>query len=147
MKKHMKMLNDILKEHQGKNIDNNLIEKMLNDLGREDTTDQDSIDAALRSLMKQRDHERKVAVVSVIGKDTVGIVADVTRVLAESNTNIEGMNQTVLHGFFALILTIDISMMNLDIDALQTRMDEVAEKKALKIYIQHENIFKSMNRI
>ncbi|MFW5770297.1 MAG: ACT domain-containing protein [Spirochaetota bacterium] len=147
MKKHMKMLNDILKEHQGKNIDNNLIEKMLNDLGREDTTDQDSIDAALRSLMKQRDQEREVAVVSVIGKDTVGIVADVTRVLAESNTNIEGMNQTVLHGFFALILTIDISMMNLDIDALQTRMDEVAEKKALKIYIQHENIFKSMNRI
>lgn len=147
MKKHMKMLNDILKEHQGKIVDDHLIEKMLVELGRQDTTDQDSIDAALRSLMKQRDQEREVAVVSVIGKDTVGIVADVTRVLAESNANIEGMNQTVLHGFFALILTIDISMMNIDIDALQASMDQVAEKKALKIYIQHENIFKSMNRI
>ncbi|HMB19614.1 MAG TPA: ACT domain-containing protein [Spirochaetota bacterium] len=147
MKKHMKMLNDLLKEHKGENIDDHLIEKMLNDLGRKDTTDQDSIDAALRSLMEQRDQEREVAVVSVIGKDTVGIVAEVTRVLAESNANIEGMNQTVLHGFFALILTIDISVMNIDIDALQTRMDEVAGKKALKIYIQHENIFKSMNRI
>ncbi len=147
MKKHMKMLNDILKKNQGKIVDDQLIKKMLNDLGSQDITDQDSMGASLRSLMEQRDHEREVAVVSVIGKDTVGIVADVTRVLAESNANIEGMNQTVLHGFFALILTIDITMMNIDIDALQARMDQVAEKKALRIYIHHENIFKSMNRI
>jgi ACT domain-containing protein len=77
----------------------------------------------------------------------VGIVADVTRILAENRANIEGMNQAIVSGYFALILTIDISGMKVSIDELQKLMDQVADRKHLKIYIQHENIFTSMNRI
>jgi ACT domain-containing protein len=68
-------------------------------------------------------------------------------VLAESRANIEGMNQAIVSGYFALILTIDISGMTVSLDELQSMMDKIAEKKNLRIFIQHENIFKSMNRI
>ena len=90
---------------------------------------------------------KEMAVVSVIGQDSMGIVADVTRVLAENNANIEGMNQAIVSGYFALILTIEISGMKVPLDELQKLMDNVASQKNLKIYIQHENIFTSMNRI
>ncbi len=136
----------MLQKYKGKTLDDQLVEELAERFSDE-TRAGNGIEAALKLFMQQKDHEREVAVVSVIGRDTVGIVADVTRVLSESNANIEGMNQTVLHGFFALILTIDITSMNMDIDSLQSKMDEVAAKKSLKIYIQHENIFKNMNRI
>lgn len=139
-------LKNILQEYKGRPVDDTVIEELATRLSSDNETG-NGIEAALKLFMLQKDRAREVAVVSVIGRDTVGIVADVTRVLAESNANIEGMNQTVLHGFFALILTIDITSMDIDIDALQVRMDDVAAKKGLKIYIQHENIFKSMNRI
>lgn len=91
--------------------------------------------------------KKEMAVVSVIGQDSVGIVAEVTRVLAESRANIEGMNQAIVSGYFALILTIDVSAMAISLEKLQALMNVIAEKKNLKIYIQHENIFRSMNRI
>lgn len=101
----------------------------------------------LLNLQMKEKSPTEMAVVSVIGQDSVGIVAEVTRVLAENSANIEGMNQAIVSGYFALILTINVAGMNITIDELQTKMDEIADKKNLKIYIQHENIFKSMNRI
>jgi ACT domain-containing protein len=101
----------------------------------------------LLKIKQHRDLRKEMAVVSVIGEDSVGIVADVTRILAENRANIEGMNQAIVSGYFALILTIDISGMKVSIDELQKLMDQVADRKHLKIYIQHENIFTSMNRI
>lgn len=109
-----------------------------------------SVNADELVLLRMISHEKKdkeMAVVSVIGQDSVGIVAEVTRVLAESSANIEGMNQAIVTGYFALILTIDVSAMKVSIDKLQELMNAVADKKNLKIYIQHENIFRSMNRI
>ncbi len=96
--------------------------------------------------MEEKAH-RELAVVSVIGQDSMGIVAEVTRALADSKANIEGMNQAIVSGYFALILTIDVKDMKVSIDELQKVMDAIAEKKNLRIYIQHENIFRSMNRI
>jgi len=101
----------------------------------------------LLGIVNDKKENKELAVVSVIGQDSVGIVAEVTRVLAENNANIEGMNQAIVTGYFALILTIDISGMSVSIDRLQELMNEVAGKKNLRIYIQHENIFRSMNRI
>lgn len=101
----------------------------------------------LLGIIKDKKENKELAVVSVIGQDSVGIVAEVTRVLAENHANIEGMNQAIVTGYFALILTIDISGMKVSINRLQELMNEVADKKNLRIYIQHENIFRSMNRI
>ncbi len=101
----------------------------------------------LLGIREQKETRKEMAVVSVIGEDSVGIVAEVTRVLAENSANIEGMNQAIVSGYFALILTIDISGMRVPLEELQRLMDQVADRKNLKIYIQHENIFTSMNRI
>ncbi len=101
----------------------------------------------LLQMISEEKTKKEMAVVSVIGQDSVGIVADVTRVLAESSVNIEGMNQAIVSGYFALILTIDVSAMNISLEKLQEMMNIIASKKNLKIYIQHENIFRSMNRI
>jgi ACT domain-containing protein len=101
----------------------------------------------LLGIVNDKKENKELAVVSVIGQDSVGIVAEVTRVLAENNANIEGMNQAIVTGYFALILTIDVSGMKIPINRLQELMNEVADKKNLRIYIQHENIFRSMNRI
>lgn len=101
----------------------------------------------LADLTAERNAGRERALVSVIGLDSVGIVAAVTAVLAQAGANIEGMNQSVVRGFFALILTVDISSMNCSLADLQEMMDKVASGRGLKIYIQHENIFYSMNRI
>lgn len=101
----------------------------------------------LLGIREHRESRKEMAVVSVIGEDSVGIVADVTRILAENHANIEGMNQAIVSGYFALILTIDISAMKVPLEELQRLMDSVGDKKHLKIYIQHENIFTSMNRI
>jgi ACT domain-containing protein len=101
----------------------------------------------LLGMDMDKKEDKEMAVVSVIGQDSVGIVAEVTRALADNNANIEGMNQAIVSGYFALILTIDVSGMTVSINRLQELMNVIAEKKNLRIYIQHENIFRSMNRI
>ena len=58
----------------------------------------------LLNLQIKEKSPAEMAVVSVIGQDSVGIVAEVTRVLAENSANIEGMNQAIVSGYFALIL-------------------------------------------
>ncbi len=98
-------------------------------------------------MTEEKTSEKEMAVLSVIGQDSVGIVADVSLALKENEANIEGMSQSIVSGYFALILTIDIANMKISIDELQAIMDSIAEHKNLKIYIQHENIFKSMNRV
>lgn len=120
-----------------------IIDKITNKLSRVVKPDE----LVLLNLKAKEKIASEMAVVSVIGEDSVGIVADVTRILAENSANIEGMSQAIVSGYFALILTINVAGMNISLDELQEKMDQVAEKKNLKIYIQHENIFKSMNRI
>jgi len=122
---------------------NAIIEKITGSLSLSVNPDE----LVLLNLQIKEKSPAEMAVVSVIGQDSVGIVAEVTRVLAENSANIEGMNQAIVSGYFALILTINVAEMNISLDELQSKMDEVADRKNLKIYIQHENIFKSMNRI
>ncbi len=138
---------NIINDELGTNIHsdkiNTIVERITKDLSLSINPDE----LVLLNLKLKEKSPSEMAVVSVIGQDSVGIVADVTRILAENNANIEAMNQAIVSGYFALIITINIAKMNITIDELQTRMGEIADKKNLKIYIQHENIFKNMNRI
>lgn len=142
-----KSITQVIKEELGESIHpdrlNAIIRKITEKLTFTVTPDELVL---LRMKMEQKSH-RELAVVSVIGEDSVGIVAEVTRALADSRANIEGMNQAIVSGYFALILTIDVTDMSVSIDELQKIMDKIADKKNLRIYIQHENIFRSMNRI
>lgn len=86
------------------------------------------------------------AVVSVIGKDQVGIIAKVTNVLAENKVNILDISQTILQDFFTMMMLVDVSG-NENLDALQQKFDGISQEMGLKINIQLEEIFQAMHRI
>lgn len=91
--------------------------------------------------MKQRR-----AVVSVIGKDQVGIIAKVTNILADNSVNILDISQTILQDFFTMMMLVDVSGKE-NLDQLQKQFDEVSNDMGLKINIQLEEIFQAMHRI
>ena len=85
------------------------------------------------------------AVVTVIGKDMVGILAKVSTTCAESNANVIEVTQSVLQEYFCMVMLIDISQMNCDIDQLRHRLSE--NVPAMTVHVMHEDIFNSMHRI
>jgi len=86
------------------------------------------------------------AVVSVIGKDQVGIIAKVTNILADNSINILDISQTILQDFFTMMMLVDVSNKD-NLDQLQKQFDEVSAELGLKINIQLEEIFQAMHRI
>ena len=137
----------IISDELGDSIHPDKLSSITDKINEKLSTSVNADELVLLRMISDEKTDKELAVVSVIGQDSVGIVAEVTRVLAESSANIEGMNQAIVTGYFALILTIDVSAMKVSIDKLQELMNAVADKKNLKIYIQHENIFRSTNRI
>jgi ACT domain-containing protein len=85
------------------------------------------------------------AVITVIGKDMVGILAKVSTTCAEANANVIEVTQSVLQEFFAMVMLIDIEKMNCDLGELQDRLKNNVE--GMKIHVMHEDIFNSMHRI
>ena len=95
-------------------------------------------------LVTKKGNQMK-AVITVIGKDTVGILAKVSGTCAEANANVIEVTQSVLQDFFAMVMLIDIEKMNIGLPALEEKLKEnVAE---MKIHVMHEDIFNSMHRI
>lgn len=85
------------------------------------------------------------AVVTVIGKDMVGILAKVSAVCAEANANVMEVTQSILQEYFAMIMIIDISKMNCELDKLTEDLKTKAPD--MTIHVMHEDIFNSMHRI
>ncbi|MCR6096355.1 ACT domain-containing protein [Salipaludibacillus agaradhaerens] len=90
--------------------------------------------------------EQKRAVVSVVGKDQVGIIAKVTAILADNHMNVLDISQTILQDFFTMMMLVDVSRAE-NLDKLQSEFDQVSLELGLKINIQLEDIFQSMHRI
>ncbi len=85
------------------------------------------------------------AVITVIGKDMVGILAKVSTTCAESNANVIEVTQTILQEYFCMVMLIDISEMNCEIDELKQRLS--ANVPTMTVHVMHEDIFNSMHRI
>ncbi|RKQ33574.1 ACT domain-containing protein [Oceanobacillus halophilus] len=90
--------------------------------------------------------ENKRAVVSVVGKDQVGIIANVTTILSNNNINILDISQTILQDFFTMMMIVDVQEVG-NLDKLQGEFDELSNDLGLKINIQLEEIFKAMHRV
>jgi ACT domain-containing protein len=90
--------------------------------------------------------EKKRAVVSVIGKDQVGIIARVTHVLADKNVNVLDISQTILQDFFTMMMLVDVSEIE-NLDLLQEQFELINDEMGLKINIQLEDLFKAMHRV
>ncbi|MBO5305285.1 MAG: ACT domain-containing protein [Clostridia bacterium] len=87
------------------------------------------------------------AVVTVIGKDCVGIIAAVSTECAKFGGNIVDISQSVMREYFAMIMLVDISGLNVPFSSFAETMKAIGEDKGLDIHVMHEDIFNSMHRI
>ncbi len=87
------------------------------------------------------------AVLTVIGKDTVGILAKVSAVCASHNANVIEVTQSVLQDMFAMIMMIDIQNLNIPFADFSDEMAALGKGLNLSIHVMHEDIFNSMHRI
>ena len=87
------------------------------------------------------------AIITVIGKDTVGILAKVSAACAADNANIVEVTQSVLQDMFAMVMLIEFNEEKIDFEKLRTDLDAVGEATPTKIHVMHEDIFNSMHRI
>ena len=87
------------------------------------------------------------AVVTVVGKDRVGIIASVCTALAGFDVNVLDINQTVMQGYFTMMMVVEVSMCNVPLAELVTKMDELGREMGLSIRVQREDIFEAMHRI
>ncbi len=87
------------------------------------------------------------AVISVIGKDTVGILAKVANVCADNNINIVDVTQSVLQDMFVMVMLAEIDKMSCSLSALSETLGKMGGEMNLDIRVMHEDIFNSMHRI
>ena len=86
-------------------------------------------------------------IVTVVGHDRTGIIAETSRVLADAGVNIVDISQTLLGEFFVMILLADMTGAAVGLDALKAQLQGKAEQLGLKIDAQHEDVFKFMHRV
>lgn len=87
------------------------------------------------------------AVITVVGKDTVGILSKVSGICAEFNANVTEVTQSVLQDMFAMIMLVDISKLDRSFSELVDRMNALGEDMGLKINTMHEEIFNTMHTV
>lgn len=87
------------------------------------------------------------AVITVIGKDSVGILAKVSEACSKADVNIVEVTQSVLQDMFAMIMLVEIDKSNIGFEQLRSNLKAVGESTNTKIHVMHEDIFNSMHRI
>lgn len=86
-------------------------------------------------------------ILTSFGLNKPGIIAAITRALGEANCDIQDLSQKIMGDFFTTIMIIDISTSQKDLRDVQDEMRRVAETLNIKIYLQHEDVFRYMHRV
>ncbi len=87
------------------------------------------------------------AVITVVGKDTVGILAKVAGVCAAANVNVEEVTQSILAGTFAMIMVVEISRCNVSFDQLQQQLAAAGEEKGVDVKVTRQELYDAMHHI
>ena len=87
------------------------------------------------------------AIVTVVGKDRVGIIAAICNQLAGFNVNILDISQTILQGSFTMVMAVDVEKAKVPVGDLRVLLEELGKKMEISIRIQREEIFDAMHRI
>lgn len=87
------------------------------------------------------------AIVTVIGKDRVGIIADVCSLLAKNHVNVLDISQTVMQEYFTMIMMVDVTEAEIPFADLVSLLSEEGKAMNLTIHAQREDIFNAMHRI
>jgi ACT domain-containing protein len=96
---------------------------------------------------KQDTKTRQVCIVTVTGKDKVGIIARISNAMAKANVNIVDVSQRIMEDYFVMTMACDITEATADMDKMHKQLAKIAKEMDLNITFQHENIFKMMHRV
>jgi ACT domain-containing protein len=98
-------------------------------------------------IFKKGDVSSGRVILTSFGLNKPGIVAGVTKALGDSNCDIQDLTQKLMGDFFTMIMIIDISGSQKELKQIQEEMSKVADELKIKIYLQHEDVFRYMHRI
>ena len=87
------------------------------------------------------------AIITVVGSDKVGIIAQVSALLAEHKINIADITQTILSGNFVMMMMVSLEGADIDIDKLRTLLNAISENMHVEINVMAEKVFSAMHRI
>ena len=87
------------------------------------------------------------SIITVVGKDQVGIIARVTGYLYENNVNVEDITQSIVAGFFNMMMIVDTSLSKKEFLSLSNELEDLGRNIGVMIKLQREDIFESMQRI
>ena len=87
------------------------------------------------------------AIVTVVGKDQVGIIAGVCNTLADSRINVLDISQTIMEGYFTMMMVVDLAACETPFDQLRTILKDYGEGRGLSIRSQREDIFDAMHKL
>ncbi len=87
------------------------------------------------------------AIITVIGKDKVGILAMIANECAQANINVLDVSQTIVDGFFTMTMSVDLEGMSSSLSSFSDYMDQLGKEKGLVIRVMHQDIFDSMHKI
>lgn len=92
-------------------------------------------------------HTMKKSIITVLGKDTVGIIAKVCTYLADNQVNVEDISQTIVQGFFNMMMIVDTERSTKPYSEMVTELEKLGDTIGVKIRCQREDIFTQMHRI
>ena len=87
------------------------------------------------------------AIITVVGSDKVGIIAKVSQYLSEHKINIADITQTILSGNIVMMMMVDLTAADIDIETLRSNMNTLAEDMGVEINIMNEKVFSAMHRV
>ena len=87
------------------------------------------------------------AIVTVVGNDQVGIIAGVCNTLADNRINVLDISQTIMEGYFTMMMVVDLAECRAPFDTLRASLKEYGESRGLSIRIQREDIFDAMHKL
>ncbi|OHB53780.1 MAG: hypothetical protein A2Y07_11465 [Planctomycetes bacterium GWF2_50_10] len=97
--------------------------------------------------MAKKKNESQVCIVTVTGKDKVGIIARLANAMAKMNINIVDVNQKIMETYFVMTMAVDVALATVDMHKIQQELEKIGKEMQLTITFQHENIFKMMHRV
>lgn len=87
------------------------------------------------------------AVITVVGKDTVGVIAKVSAICAELNINVEDVTQSIVQDMFCMIMLVNLSGCAEDMDTVRARFKAIAQTTGMELHITRKEVFDAMHHI
>ena len=87
------------------------------------------------------------AIITVVGSDKVGIIAEVSKYLSEHKINIADITQTILSGNFVMMMMVDLKNADVSMDTLRDDMNKTSEAMGVEINVMNEKVFSAMHRV